>query len=215
MDIVVLISGRGSNLEAIARAFEQEKIKGRVKLVISNKKYAHGLKIARSFNIPSEFHDPSKFPTRKDYDLHLISRIKKENPDLVVLAGYMRILSDEFIDAFEGKLINIHPSLTPAFKGLKAQKQAVDYGVRFSGCTVHFVTKELDGGPVIIQAVVPVNPEDTEESLSERILHFEHRIYPQAIKWISERRVEIKGRQVVVKGAKYNQLPVNPALEDF
>ena len=127
----------------------------------------------------------------------------------------MRILSDYFIESFEGKLINIHPSLTPAFKGLKAQKQAIDYGVKFSGCTVHFVTKDLDAGPVIVQAVVPVALEDTEESLTEKILAYEHRVYPQVIKWISEKRVRISGRQVIVEGARYGTLPVNPALEDF
>jgi len=215
MKLAVLISGRGSNLQAIAKAFEDGKIKGRISLVISNKKEAHGLDIAKKHGIPSEFHDPSLFKTREEYDRHLVERIKKENPDLVVLAGYMRILSDYFIESFEGKLINIHPSLTPAFTGLKAQKQAIEYGAKFSGCTVHFVSKELDIGPVIVQAVVPIKPEDTEKTLSDKILHFEHRIYPQAIKWISENRVKIKGRQVIVEGAQYGTLPVNPALEDF
>ncbi|WP_457625393.1 phosphoribosylglycinamide formyltransferase [Persephonella sp.] len=215
MDIVVLISGRGSNLQAIARAYSEGKIKGKIKLVISNKEKAKGLKIAREFGIKGEFIDPSAFKNREEYDIHLVERIKKENPDLVVLAGYMRILSDYFIESFEGKLVNIHPSLTPAFKGLKAQKQAIDYGVKFSGCTVHFVTKDLDAGPVIVQAVVPVALEDTEESLTEKILAYEHRVYPQVIKWISEKRVRISGRQVIVEGARYGTLPVNPALEDF
>jgi len=215
MDIVVLISGRGSNLQAIAQAYSEGKIKGKIKLVISNKEKAKGLKVARKFGIKGEFIDPSAFKNREEYDIYLVERIKKENPDLVVLAGYMRILSDYFIESFEGKLINIHPSLTPAFKGLKAQKQAIDYGVKFSGCTVHFVTKDLDAGPVIVQAVVPVALEDTEESLTEKILAYEHRVYPQVIKWISEKRVRISGRQVIVEGARYGTLPVNPALEDF
>jgi len=215
MKLVVLASGRGSNLKAIAEAFRSGKIKGSISLVISNKKDAKALQIARDFNIPAEFHDHTAFSTREDYDLHLIKRIKAENPDLIVLAGYKRILSDSFIKAFEGKIINIHPSLIPAFKGLKAQKQAVDFGVRFSGCTVHFVSAELDAGPVIVQAVVPVNPDDTEEKLADRILSYEHRIYPQAIKWISEGRVQVVGRKVIVKDAVYNSLPVNPALEDF
>jgi phosphoribosylglycinamide formyltransferase-1 len=215
MDIVVLISGRGSNLQAIAQAYSEGKIKGKIKLVISNKEKAKGLKVAREFGIKGEFIDPSAFKNREEYDIYLVERIKKENPDLVVLAGYMRILSDYFIESFEGKLVNIHPSLTPAFKGLKAQKQAIDYGVKFSGCTVHFVTKDLDAGPVIVQAVVPVALEDTEESLTEKILAYEHRVYPQVIKWISEKRVRISGRQVIVEGARYGTLPVNPALEDF
>ena len=215
MKIVVLISGRGSNLQAIAQAFKDGKIKGKINLVISNKKEAQGLEVARRFGIPSEFHDPSLFKKREEYDRHLVERIRKESPDLVVLAGYMRILSDYFIESFEGKLLNIHPSLTPAFTGLKAQRQAIQYGAKFSGCTVHFVTKELDVGPVIIQAVVPIKPEDTEKTLSDKILQYEHRVYPQAIKWISEGRIKINGRQVVVEGAKYGTLPVNPDLEDF
>ena len=215
MKLVVLISGRGSNLKAIAQAFKERKIKGKISLVISNKKDAHGLEVAREYGIPSEFHDPSVFKTREEYDIHLVERIKKEKPDLVVLAGYMRILSDYFIESFEGKLINIHPSLTPAFTGLKAQKQAIQYGAKFSGCTVHFVTKELDAGPVVIQAVVPIKPDDTEHTLSDKILQYEHRIYPQAVKWISEGRIKVKGRQVIVEGAEYGTLPVNPALEDF
>jgi len=215
MNIVVLISGRGSNLKAIAKAFDEGKIKGKISLVISNREDAPGLKVAQQFGIPSEFHNPSDFASREDYDRHLIDRIEKEKPDLVVLAGYMRILSEEFIKTFEGRLVNIHPSLTPAFKGLHAQRQAVEYGVKFSGCTVHFVTVDLDAGPVIVQAVVPLTPEDSEETLSEKIRHYEHRIYPQAIKWISEGRVRQKGRIVVVEGAKYGCLPVNPALEDF
>jgi len=215
MKIVVLISGRGSNLKAIGEAFRTGKIKGKISLVISNRKDAQGLKIAKNLGIPYEFHDPKLFSTREVYDKHLISRIQREDPDLVVLAGYMRILSDVFIDAFEGKLINIHPSLIPAFKGLNAQRQAVEFGVRFSGCTVHYVTRELDAGPIIIQAVVPVNPNDTEQSLSEKILSYEHRIYPQAIKWIAEGRVKVEGRNVIVEKATYNTFPVNPALEEF
>ncbi|SNZ06285.1 phosphoribosylglycinamide formyltransferase-1 [Persephonella hydrogeniphila] len=215
MDIVVLISGRGSNLEAIAQAYSTGKIKGEIKLVISNRKEARGLKTAEKFRIKGEFVDPSIFENREEYDRFLVDRIKKEKPDLVVLAGYMRILSDNFIKTFEGKLINIHPSLTPAFKGLKAQKQAIEYGAKFSGCTVHFVTRDLDAGPVIVQAVVPITLDDTEESLTEKILEYEHRVYPQAIKWISENRVKINGRKVIVEGARYGTLPVNPALEDF
>jgi len=215
MNIVVLISGRGSNLKAIAQAFASKKIKGKISLVISSKKNAQGLKIAQEFGIPAEFHDPSLFSSREEYDRHLIKRIKAENPDLVVLAGYMRVLSDLFVEVFEGKLLNIHPSLIPAFKGLNAQKQAIDFGVKFSGCTVHFVTKELDAGPIIVQAIVPVEPDDTVQTLSEKILFFEHRIYPQAIKWISEGRVKVDGRKVYVKNATYGTVPVNPDLEDF
>lgn len=214
-NIVVLASGRGSNLQAIINAIKEKKINAKISLVLSDKKEANALKIASENNIKSKFIDPSFFASREGYDIYIAEMIKKENPDLVVLAGYMRILTDKFIDSFEGKLINIHPSLIPAFQGLKAQKKAVEYGAKFSGCTVHFVTKELDNGPIIIQAVVPLLPEDTEKELSERILFYEHKIYPQAIKWILEDRVIIEGRKVVIKNAKYGTLPVNPALEDF
>ena len=215
MNIVVLISGRGSNLEAIIKGIEEGKIDAKITLVLSNKKEAKGLEIAKKYNIKAKFIDPSFFSSREGYDIYISEYIKKHNPDLVVLAGYMRILSDRFIETFEGKLVNIHPSLIPAFQGLKAQKQALDYGAKFTGCTVHFVTKELDNGPIIIQAVVPIKPEDTEESLSERILEFEHRIYPQAVKWIVDNRVKVEGRNVFVERAKYGTVPVNPDLEDF
>ncbi|WP_028949780.1 phosphoribosylglycinamide formyltransferase [Sulfurihydrogenibium subterraneum] len=214
-NLVVLISGRGSNLKAIIDAIENGKINAKISLVLSNKKEAKGLEIAKNYGIKTKFIDPSFFSSRKGYDIYIAELIKKENPDLIVLAGYMRILSDEFIDAFEGKIINIHPSLIPAFQGKNAQKQALEFGSLITGCSVHFVTKDLDSGPVIIQAVVPVLPEDTEETLSKRILSYEHRIYPQAIKWILEDRVLVEGRKVIVKDAKYGTIPVNPALEDF
>jgi phosphoribosylglycinamide formyltransferase-1 len=215
LNIVALISGRGSNLHAILKGIKRGIINANISLVISNKASAKGLEIAKSYGIRTLFLDPKNFPDRIDYDRKLIEIISKENPDLIVLAGYLRILSPEFIEAFEGKIINIHPSLIPAFQGLNAQKQALEFGSRFTGCTVHFVTKDLDSGPIIIQAVVPVLPEDTEKTLSERILSFEHKIYPQAVKWLSEGRVFVKGRQVIVKDATYGTLPVNPQLEDF
>ncbi|EDP73609.1 phosphoribosylglycinamide formyltransferase [Hydrogenivirga sp. 128-5-R1-1] len=214
-NLVVLASGRGSNLKAILNAIEEGKINANVKLVLSNKKNAGALEIAKNKGIKAKFFDPSFFETRRGYDIYISEIIKKENPDLVVLAGYMRILSDEFIDTFEGKLVNIHPSLIPAFQGIKAQKQALEYGAKITGATVHFVTKELDNGPIIIQGVVPILPDDTEESLSKRILEIEHRIYPQAIKWFCDKRLKIEGRKVIVEGAKYGSLPINPSLEDF
>lgn len=214
-NIVVLASGKGTNLKAIIDAIKNGKINGNISLVLSDKKEAGALKIAKKHGIKAKFFDPSFFETRRGYDIYISQIIKKENPNLVVLAGYMRILSGEFIDAFEGKLINIHPSLIPAFQGLKAQKQAVKYGAKITGATVHFVSKELDNGPIIVQAAVPVLPDDTEESLSKKILEMEHKIYPQAIKWFCDKRIEIKGRNVVVKDAIYGSLPVNPSLEDF
>lgn len=214
-NLVVLISGRGSNLKAIIDGINIGKINARISLVLSNKKDAKGLEIARNAGIKTKFIDPSFFETRRGYDIYIAELIRKENPDLIVLAGYMRILSDEFIDAFEGKIVNIHPSILPAFQGKNAQKQAFEYGSLITGCSVHFVDKQLDNGPVIIQAAVAVTPEDTPETLQQKILSFEHRIYPQAIKWILEGRVKVDGRKVLVEGAKYGTLPVNPALEDF
>ncbi len=215
MNLVVLISGRGSNLEAILKAIEDGKIKANVSLVISSRAEARGLKIAESYGVKTKFVNPKDFSNRDEYDSELIKIIKSVNPDLIVLAGYMRILTDGFIDSFENRIINIHPSLIPSFQGLKAQKQALVFGAKYTGCTVHFVSKELDNGPVIIQAVVPILPDDTEDSLSNRILQFEHKIYPQAVKWFTENRIKVEGRKVIVKNATYGTLPTNPKLEDF
>jgi len=215
INIVALISGRGSNLKAILEGIKAEKIKGKISLVISNKRNARGLQIAKEYGIKTLFVNSKDFESREDYDRFLVDIIKKENPDLIVLAGYMRILTDYFIDSFPNKIVNIHPSLIPAFKGLKAQKQAIDFGAKYTGCTVHFVSKEVDSGAVIIQAVVPILPDDTEETLSDRILQMEHRIYPQAIKWFSENRIKLEGRKVIVENGIYGELPTNPKLEDF
>ncbi|OIF97460.1 phosphoribosylglycinamide formyltransferase, partial [Acinetobacter baumannii] len=155
------------------------------------------------------------FQSKEEFEKAIVKALKDAEVDLVVLAGFMRILSNTFLSHFPMKVINIHPSLIPAFQGLHAQRQALEYGVRITGCTVHFVTEELDNGPVIAQACVPVLPEDTEESLSKRILNYEHRILPQVIKWISEGRVKVEGRRVIVEGARYGNLPFNPELEDF
>ena len=215
MNIGILISGRGSNLEAILKANKEGKIKSNIKVVISNKEHARGLKIANDYGIKAVYINPSDFSDREEFDKRLIQELEKYSVDLVVLAGYMRILSDVFIERFEGRLLNIHPSLIPAFQGLKPQKKAVEYGVMYSGCTVHFVTKELDNGPIIVQAVVPVLPDDTEDTLEKRILKYEHRIYPQAIKWFEDGRISLNGRKVYVKDAVYGTLPTNPKLEDF
>ncbi len=215
INIVALISGRGSNLKAILEGVKVGKIKGKISLVISNKRNARGLQIAKEYGIKTLFVNPKDFECRLSYDKFLVDIIKRENPDLIVLAGYMRILTDYFIDSFPNKIVNIHPSLIPAFKGLKAQRQAIDFGAKYTGCTVHFVSKEVDSGEVIIQAVVPVLPDDTEETLSDRILQMEHRIYPQAIKWLSENRIKLEGRKVIVENAIYGELPANPKLEDF
>ena len=215
MNLGVLVSGRGSNLQAIIDAINSGKLKATISLVISDKEEAFALERCKRHGIPHQVIKRRDFKSKEDFERVMIDELRRHSVDLVVLAGFMRVLSSVFINAFKERVINVHPSLIPAFRGLHAQKQALDYGSCITGCSVHFVSEELDNGPVIIQACVPVLPDDTEDSLSERILRFEHRILPQAIKWISQGRVELKGRRVIVKGAKYGSLPVNPELEEF
>ena len=168
-------------------------------MVLSNKKDAPALERAQKKGIGTAYLDPKQFASKKEYDLALARELKNHRVDLVCLAGYMRILSPEFIGMFPGKIINIHPSLLPAFPGLDVQQKAIDYGVKFSGCTVHFVNEEVDGGPIILQAVVPVHPSDDAATLSERILIQEHLIYPRAIQMIAENRLHIENRKVSFK----------------
>ncbi|WP_333785226.1 phosphoribosylglycinamide formyltransferase [Thermocrinis sp.] len=213
MNIGVLVSGRGSNLQALIDAYKAGKIEGSIALVISDNPNAYAIERCKRHGIPYQIVLRQDFTSKKDFEREMVRLLKEREVELVVLAGFMRVLSKEFLDAFPMRVINIHPSLIPAFQGLNAQKQALDYGAKITGCTVHFVSQELDNGPVIIQACVPITPEDTEDSLSEKILKFEHKILPQAVKWISEGRVKIDGRKVVVEGAVYGTLPVNPMLE--
>ena len=215
MRVVVLASGRGSNFEAIARAFLEGKIKGELVALIVNRRSAGAVDRARKLGVNWLFVDPFSFPSREDYDRRLVEILKHLKVDLVCLAGYKLIVSEVFIEAFPNRILNIHPSLLPSFPGLKPHWQAVTYGVKISGATVHFVDKGVDTGPVVIQAAVPVSPDDTPESLSEKILRWEHRIYPQAVKWFVDGRVRVEGRRVIVEGADYNRLPVVPSLEDF
>jgi phosphoribosylglycinamide formyltransferase-1 len=215
LKVGVLASGRGSNFEALAKAFQSGKIKGEIKVLIVDKRNAGAIERAKKYGINWIFVDAKSFPTREDYDSKIVSILKHLEVDLVCLAGYMRIVSPVFVNAFKNRIMNIHPAILPAFPGLNAQKKAVEYGVKVSGATVHFVDEGVDTGPVIIQAVVPVSPEDTEKTLSEKILKFEHRIYPQAVKWFAEGRIKVNGRKVIVEGADYNSLPVVPSLEDF
>lgn len=215
MNLGVLVSGRGSNLQALIDAVEGGKLKARISLVISDRDGIPAIDRCKKHGINYKVIRRGDFKSKTSFEKAMVESLRESGVDLLVLAGFMRVLSEEFIRAFPMRIINIHPSLIPAFQGLKAQKQALDYGAKLTGCTVHFVTEELDNGPVIVQACVPVLPNDTEESLSERILAYEHRILPQAVKWISEGRIWIEGRKVVVEGARYGTLPVNPALEDF
>lgn len=192
----ILISGRGSNFLAIADAIAGHRLDAEIAVVISNHPEAPGLAAARERGLTAVVL-PSKGLDREAYDRQLIAELKKNRVDLVCLAGYMRILSGHFIREYAQRIVNIHPSLLPAFPGLDAQHQALDHGVKFSGCTVHFVEEGLDSGPIIAQAVVPVLADDTVESLSARILKQEHRIYPEALALVISGKYRVEGRRVV------------------
>ncbi|MGI6551999.1 MAG: phosphoribosylglycinamide formyltransferase [Bacillota bacterium] len=198
----VLVSGRGSNLEALIKAQQAGRLGAEIVVVISDNPKAEALQKASRYGIDCQLVDPRLYSDRFEFDRALRRVLEKYRVDLVVLAGFLRILSAEFLAAFPGRVINIHPSLLPAFPGLRAQRQAWEYGVKYTGCTVHFVNEELDGGPIIAQAVVPVLPEDTPESLAARILAEEHKLYPQVISWLAQGRVKIEGRRVIICGIK-------------
>ncbi len=192
--LAVLVSGRGSNLQAIIDSIEQDAPDIQLSIVISNVKDAPALKRAEKHGIETVFIDPAASLDRKAFDKAVIDKLKERSVDLICLAGYMRILGREFIQTFANRIINIHPSLLPAFPGLDAQKQAIDYGVKFSGCTVHFVDEGIDSGPIIMQTAVPVFDHDDEESLTQRILEQEHILYPKAIKLIAGKKIILGGR---------------------
>jgi phosphoribosylglycinamide formyltransferase-1 len=187
--IVILISGRGSNMEAILAAG----LPARVAAVISNDPAARGLAAAAARGVPSAALDHRRYAERAAFDAALAAEIDRHRPDLVALAGFMRILSAGFVERYRGRLINIHPSLLPAFPGLHTHRRALEAGVRVHGCTVHFVTPALDHGPIVIQAAVPVRADDDEASLAARVLAQEHRIYPQALRWFCEDRLRLSG----------------------
>jgi len=193
-----LASGRGSNFENIAKKIKSGEITADFGILISDKKDAKALKIADEFGMKSFFVDPKKYPSREDFDLELVSLLKKAGTDLVVAAGYMKILSPLFIKSYKNKIINIHPALLPAFPGIYSQKKALDYGVKITGCTAHFVDEGTDTGPIILQAFVPVLPDDTEDTLSARILREEHRIFPEAVNLFCKGKLKIKGRIVSI-----------------
>lgn len=195
--IAVLVSGRGSNLQAIIDSIENGYIKNAaVNVVISNKADAYALERARKHGISAVFLDPRGLD-RAEYDREILKVLRQYETDLLLLAGYFRLLGDGIIEAYGHRILNIHPSLLPAFKGLHAQKQAFEYGVKVAGCTVHFVDEGLDSGPIIIQKCVPVFPEDTEETLTDRILEQEHIIYPEAVRLFVEGKLKVEGRNVI------------------
>lgn len=199
-NIGILISGRGSNMLAIAKACRERRIPAQVRVVVSNLPGAGGLARAAELGIETLVVDPKESRTREEHDMKVVAALKGRDVALVCLAGYMRLLSPAFIREFAGRILNIHPGLLPAFAGLHAQAKAAEYGVRFAGATVHFVDDGLDTGPIVLQAVVPVEMDDTEETLSERILKEEHRIYPEAVRLFFEGRLTIEGRKVRIAG---------------
>lgn len=199
INVGVIISGRGSNLQAIIDAAEAGQIPAKVAVVVSNKPDAYGLERAKKHKIPTAVFDPKKFKDKNTYELEIVKTLKEHKVNLVCLAGYMRIVGEVLLEHYQGKMINIHPALLPAFPGLHVQKAALDHGVKVSGATVHFVDEGCDTGPIIVQAAVPVFEGDTEETLSARILEQEHKIYPLAIKLFAEGKLKIQGRKVVVK----------------
>lgn len=201
--IAVLVSGRGSNLQAIIDNIEKGLLSSELAVVISDQADAYALERARKHNIPAVPVIAKGYKDkREEYDALLVKELRERNVDLVCLAGFMRIITPVLIRAFPNRILNIHPSLLPAFPGLHVQKKAVNHGVKFSGCTVHFVDEDMDTGPIIIQAVVPILDSDTEDSLSERILKQEHKIYSRAIQLFAEGRLKIEGRRVLVSNAR-------------
>ena len=210
--IVILISGRGSNMEAILNA----RLPVEIAAVISNEPEAKGLATARAHNILTAVVPHRAFANREDFDGVLAMEINRYQPDLIVLAGFMRVLTEEFVERYLGRMVNIHPSLLPSFPGLHTHQRARAAGVRVHGCTVHFVTPGLDSGPIIAQAAVPVLAGDDEESVAARVLAEEHRLYPQAVRWLCENHVQLDGDAVVYNGGTYPMKAlVSPALTSF
>ena len=209
--IAVLASGSGSNLQAIIDRQRDGALDVEIALVISNNPDAGALDRAQSAGIPWQCINHRSYASRQAFDEALVAALQQAQVDLVVLAGFMRIISQVMLDAFPERIINIHPALLPAFPGLHVQQQALDYGARFSGCTVHFVDGGVDTGPIIVQAVVAIQPDDNADSLAARILEQEHRIYPRAIAWIAAGRVRVAGRRVIVEDARCDgSVMINP-----
>jgi phosphoribosylglycinamide formyltransferase-1 len=196
LKVAVLISGRGSNMESLARVCATEGFPAEICVVMSNKPEAAGLERAASFGIATAIVDHTEFDSKAGFEEAMIEALEGHGAELICLAGFMRVLSEGFVERFAHKILNIHPSLLPAFPGLHVQQKAIDGGVRYSGCTVHFVVPEVDAGPIIVQAVVPIEQEDSADTLAARILEQEHLIYPEAVKLFAEGRLHIEGRRV-------------------
>ncbi|MFN1618808.1 phosphoribosylglycinamide formyltransferase [Vibrio rotiferianus] len=199
-NIVVLISGNGSNLQAILEACEANMPNAQVAAVFSNKADAYGLERAKQFDVKGHFVDPKAFESREDFDAELMKQIDEYQPDVIVLSGYMRILSGAFVSHYLGKMINIHPSLLPKYPGLHTHQRAIDAGDKEHGTSVHFVTKELDGGPVVLQAKVPVFEDDDADALAARVQTQEHKIYPMVTKWLADERLTMRDGKAYLDG---------------
>jgi phosphoribosylglycinamide formyltransferase 1 len=212
--IGVLASGRGSNFQSILNAIAQGKLRSDVSVLITDNPSAYAIERAKKNGIEFLVMRPSEYSSRDEYYSKIAGELSKRDTELIVLAGFMRIVGRPLIDAFPARIMNIHPALLPAFPGLHGQKQALEYGVRISGCTVHFVDEGMDTGPIIIQAAVPVLQGDTEETLSARILECEHEIYPEAIRLFAEGRIEVRGRHVQIKNyTAVNSSFTNPGVD--
>lgn len=199
LQLAVLASGRGSNFDALWQAIERGDLNADIKVLISDKEDAPALEKARKRNIEAVYLNPRSYNNRDEYETDLVKLLKEQQVTVVALAGYMRLVGPVLLEHFQHRIVNIHPALLPAFPGLQAQQQAVDYGVRYSGCTVHIVDKGMDTGPILMQAVVPVLPDDNADTLAERILLEEHQIYWRSLQLLAEGRVYIDGRKVVIK----------------
>ena len=194
----VLISGRGSNMESLAEACAAVDHPAQIAVVVSNRPDAAGLERAASLGISTRVVDHTGFDDKAAFEAEVIRVLEEHGVELICLAGFMRVLSEDFVARFPNKILNIHPSLLPAFPGLDVQRKAIEYGARFSGCTVHFVVPEVDAGPIVLQAAVPIEQEDSEDSLAARILEQEHRLYPEAVRLFAEGRLRIDGRRVSI-----------------
>jgi phosphoribosylglycinamide formyltransferase-1 len=197
--IAVLLSGRGSNFMKIHDAVLDGRIDAEIGLVFSNKEDAPGLRTARERGLETVFFNPKLCPDKEEYDREIVREVRKRGTDLICLAGYMKVLTPAFCNEYRSRIMNIHPALLPSFPGLHVQQKAIDWGVRISGCTVHFVAAEIDMGPIILQAAVPVLRDDTEETLAARILVEEHKIYPEAVSLYFQGRLEVRGRRVDIR----------------
>lgn len=210
----MLASGRGSNFQSIINAINDKKLSAEIVVLITDNPSAHAIERAKKHDIEHLVVRPKEYRTRDEFYRKVTEELQKRDVGLVVLAGFMRIVGKPLIDAYPNRIMNIHPAILPSFPGLHGQKQAVEYGVKISGCTVHFVDEGMDTGPIIMQAAVQVFHDDTEDTLSERILKLEHKIYPEAIRLFSEGRLEVQGRAVKIKdGIQSESSLVNPPLE--